>query len=97
MMEQMGWDPVAIHIFIMSNVLIFAAYAILGHRHFQLRDGTLEHTRYGLFILFCGIGHIVMAIHMLKPLPYLMTVSHALTAIVSLQIALTYHERRDIS
>lgn len=92
MMVAMGWDPVTYHGFIAANVAIFAAYGILGWRHFQRDDDSLEHFRYGMFILACGFGHLVMAAHMVLPLPLLMFASHAFTAVVSLWAAMSYRD-----
>jgi hypothetical protein len=89
----MLWDPLMASLFIFSNFLIFVAYAILGSNHFNTAHTVpkhlfLNHLKYGLFIMFCGIGHLVMVWHMIEFSQYAMVISHGLTALISVWVAI---------
>lgn len=76
----MGMEYVAV--FVASNLLIFGAYAWIGAKHFCSHREP-GHYLYGLFITACGLGHLIMAWHMIESAPFALVASHAFTAFVS--------------
>jgi hypothetical protein len=92
------WAPAYAYLYVISSVLIVAAYvtifALLALAYLQGRQTTepvkitrrqvfTQRIAYGAFILFCGVGHMEGALAFFTPQYHLYAVWHAMTAIAS--------------
>ena len=93
----MEWPTHLLTTFIWSNVAIFGCYSTLAFYHFQdVKDRGLLHWLYGGFIGSCGVGHLIMAAHMsVYPSPIAMTLSHFITAVVSVATVVAVGKRNE--
>ncbi len=93
-----NWIPGYAWLYVISNILIMAAYVtiffLIALAYLQGRQSTapVSITRrqvfsmrlvYGAFILFCGIGHLEGAMSFFTPRYHLYAVWHFMTAIIS--------------
>ena len=91
------WPLWLITIYVAANTAIFLAYFLLplglinaGKKGFHLGT-TTQTTLWALFILFCGLGHLIENVGaFFAPNYYVFTGWHVVTALLSLYTALTF-------
>lgn len=87
------WDILARNVYVTANVMIFAAYAAIalcltvhtGRPRVDVsdRDQAVIRFVFGVFIVFCGVGHLEGVLAFYWPAYHLFAVWNAATACVS--------------